>query len=415
MGIVRDLDCKHLFPNRCAAVGLVVSALATIALGAGGCGTASTSGEAEVAAGAPVEIGYLASLSGLCARYAPQYVQGAELAVRRIDARGGVDGHELRLIVRDDRATPSVADERARALIEQEHVKFLAGTCLSKVAVSVARLVANPTHTIYVVGASDPAVVAGGREVYAFDTLPTATAEGRVAAEYIRAHARWKRVAVIAEGYTYGYQATGAFARALAANLGQTIVSRQYVPVGGEGFAPYIRKLIAARPDAVYAAVIDEDAQTFVADAEAAGLYARTHVLQVADYATLAGMDRAPVGAEGYTIYPTAAIYRTADARAVQSLGVSTANDGAAGEGFNQIEVIAQGIAKAGSTDPTKVREALAGAWVQVVQGNVRVGRCEHELATPVAVGRVAGPTAEQPFAHLEPLRLADVGEDTGC
>ena len=81
------------------------------------------------------------------------------------------------------------------------------------------------------------------------------------------------------------------------------------------------------------------------------------------------------------------------------------ANSGAAGDAFNQIELIAQGIEKAGSTDPARVRDALAGATVQAVQGTVRV-ECDHVLAAPIAMGTVSGPSARQPFAHFEPLAL---------
>jgi len=126
-------------------------------------------------------------------------------------------------------------------------------------------------------------------------------------------------------------------------------------------------------------------------------------------------MPEPPAGVEGYTNYPSAAIYDTPFARELRSLGTSVANGGAAGDGFNQIEVIAQGIERAGSTDPTRVRDALGGATVQTVQGSVRVRGCDHELAVPIAMGPVAAPTRAQPFAHLEPLRLVDTTRYSEC
>jgi ABC-type branched-subunit amino acid transport system substrate-binding protein len=378
--------------------------LAALALLAGGCGSSSVA-SSPVPAGAPLRIGYLASLSGFCASYARQYVAGAELAVRQIDAHGGVLGHSLELIVRDDRGFPKEGMIQAQELVQHEHVKYLAGTCTSEVAKSVAQLVANPSHVIYLTGASDPGVFAGGPQVYAFDTIPTATIEGRLAASYMGAHPSWRRIAVIAEDYAYGRQVTAAFSRALRGS-GETIVSRQYLPAGGADYTPYISSLLAAHPDAVYSSAIAGDALTLIGRGLARGLLAKAHLLTVADYDTLAAMPHVPAGAEGYTIYPTAAVYRTPFARELEPLGAKTANGGAAGDAFNQIEIIAQGIEKAGSTDPTKVRDALAGARVQTVQGDVQVRRCDHTLATPVAIGTIAGPTREQPFAHLEPVRL---------
>jgi ABC-type branched-subunit amino acid transport system substrate-binding protein len=422
--------------------------MAGLALVAGGCGSSSTSSESELASGAPLQVGYLASLTGFCSRFALQYVEGAELAVRRIDARGGVLGHRLALIVRDDAATPNVAADQARALVESDHVKFLAGACTSPVGKSVAQLVANPSHVIYVAGVSDPTIFAGGPGIYAFDTIPTTTAEGRNAASYVRAHPRWKRIAVISEAYEYGYQVTAAFERALAgdqpddegqadqgrrkrgvlgtratedaemrspSSSGQVIVSRQYLPAGDGDYTPYIEKLLAAHPDAVYSTVITGDAATLVEQGLPLGLFARTHFLGVMDYATIDAMPKPPVGAAGYTVYPSAAIYNTPYARDLQSLGATVANSGAAGDAFNQIEIIAQGIAKAYSTDPTKVRDALAGATVQTVQGSVQVRKCDHTLTAPIAMGPVVGPTPAQPFVHLEPLKLVGTNKDSEC
>ncbi len=388
-----------------------VMALVVPALACAGCGSSSSSG---LPPGAPLEIGYLASLTGYCDAYARQYVQGARLAVRTINARGGVLGHKLELAVRDDRATPAVGVSRAHDLVLGDHVKYLAGTCSSAVGKSVAQLVANPGHAIYVAGVADPAIFEGGPEIYAFDTVPTATIEGRNAAAYARAHPQWKRIAVIGEDYSYGYQVMAAFKKAMTGS-GQTIVSQDYLPSGGADYTPYIDKLIAERPDAVYSTVITADAATLVKQGLPLGLFEKTNVFGIMDYGTIDAMPRPPVGVEGYTYYPSAAIYRTPFARDLGSLGTNAANGGAAGDAFNQIEIIAQGIEKAGSTDPTKVRDALAGATVQTVQGDVRIHACNHAIAMPIAMGPVVGPSREQQFAHFEPLTLVDTNKYLEC
>ncbi len=391
----------------------VGGAIAVLVLTATGCGT-SSSNSSSLAPGAPVKIGYLASLTGFCSGFARQYVKGAELAVKQINAQGGVLGHKLELIVRDDKATSGVGISQARDLVLSDHVKFLAGTCSSAVGKKVAQLVANPSHVIYVAGVTDPTMFEGGPEIYAFDTIPTTTIEGRNAAAYIRAHPQWKRVAVISEDYSYGYQVTPAFKKAMQGS-GQTIVSQYYVPSGGDDYTPYIDKLIAEHPDAVYSTVITEDMVTFVRQALPLGLFGKTHFVGVMDYSTIATMPQVPVGVEGYSYYPSAGIYHTPFSHDLQSLGTTTANGGAAGDAFNQIEIIAQGIEKAGSTDPTAVREALDEATVQTVQGDVKIHKCNHVIAMPIAMGAVVGPTHAQPFAHFEPLTLMDTNKYFEC
>jgi branched-chain amino acid transport system substrate-binding protein len=398
-----------------------VIALAALALAWAlvGCGSSSPR-SAELLPGAPVKIGYLASLTGFCSTFSQEYVRGAELAVARVNERGGVLGHRLQLIVRDDRATPTVGVAQARDLVLSGHVKYLAGTCSSAVGKSVEQLVANPSHVIYAVGVADPTVFSGGPQIYAFDTIPTAKVEGENAAAYVRAHPRWKRIAVISEDYSYGYEVTAAFKQAMATDRpgsagGQTIISQDYVPSGGSDYAPYIDKLIAERPDVVYSTVITEDTVTLVKQGLPLGLFGKTNFFGIMDYATIDSMPQPPVGIEGYTYYPSSSIYHTPFAHDLQALGGAAANGGAAGDAFNQIQLIAQGIAKAGSTDPTKVREALSGASVQTVQGSVTIHRCNHEVAMPIAMGTVAGRSGAQPFAHFEHLTLVSTSRYFEC
>ena len=383
-----------------------------VVLGATGCGSSNPAGVA-LAPGAPLQIGYLASLTGYCDEYARDYVQGAQLAVRQIDARGGVLGHRLELEVRDDRASADTGISRARELVVNDHVKYLAGTCSSEVAKNVAQLVANPEHVLYVVGAADPSIFDGGPAIFVFGTIPTAAIEARNAAAYMRAHPQWKRVGVIADDYSYGYQVTTAFRRAMRGS-GQTVLPTVFVPSGGADFTPYVRQLLAQHPQAVYSTVITGDAVTLVAQGQPLGLFEKDHFLGVMDYGTIAAMINPPLGVEGYTNYPSAAIYQTPSAIALGSLGTTVANSGAAGDAFNQIELIAQGIEKAGSIDPARVRDALAGATVQAVQGTVRV-ECDHVLAAPIAMGTVSGPSARQPFAHFEPLALVPTSRYFDC
>ncbi len=401
--------------TRSAGGSATATALAVIALASAlaGCGS-SGSGSAELASGAPVKIGYLASLTGFCSTFSQEYVKGAELAVRRVNEQGGVLGHKLQLIVRDDKATPTVGVAQARDLVLSAHVKYLAGTCSSAVGKSVEQLVANPSHVVYALGVSDPTVFSAGPEIYAFNTIPTAQIEGRNAAAYIRAHPRWKRIAVMSEDYSYGYQVTAAFKQAMAGS-GQTIVSQDYLPSGGTDYTPYIDKVLAEHPDAVYSTVITEDTVTLVKQGLPLGLFSKTNFFGIMDYATIDAMDRPPVGVEGYTYYPSSSIYHTPFAHELEALSPAVANGGAAGDAFNQIQLIAQGIAKARSTDPTKVRDALGGASVQTVQGNVEIHKCNHEVAMPIAMGTVVGPNHALAFAHFEPLRLVDTKRFFEC
>jgi branched-chain amino acid transport system substrate-binding protein len=394
-------------PHAVVACGLI----AVLALAGAGCGS-SKSKEASLASGAPVKIGYLASLTGFCAGFSQDYVKGAQQAVKTINTEGGVLGHPLQLLVRDDKAEPNVGVAQARDLVLSEHVKFLAGTCTSAVGKSVARLVADPSHVVYTVGVADPTVYTGGS--YTFGTIPTAAIEGANAAAFVRAHPQWKTVAVITEDYSYGYEVTAAFRKGMKGSS-QKIVSLEYAPSGASSYASYISKLIAEKPDVVYNTLIAEDMITFVKQAYPLGFFNATQLFGILDYGTIDPMTKPPVGALGYTYYPSASIYNTPLSKKLEPLGTEVANSGAAGDGFNQVEMIAQGIEHAKSTEPSAVRAALDGGTVNMVQGTEKIHACNNLTAVPIAMGPVVAATKELPFAHFAPIELVDTNKYFTC
>jgi branched-chain amino acid transport system substrate-binding protein len=386
--------------------------LAAVALATAGCGS-SKGKESTVAAGEPIKIGYLASLTGFCSSFSQDYVKGAQQAVATINAEGGVLGHKLQLLVRDDKAEPNVGVSQARDLVLGEHVKFLAGTCTSTVGKSVTRLVADPSHIPYVVGVADPTIFTGS-DSYVFGTIPTAAVEGANAAAFVRAHPQWKKVAVLAEDYSYGYEVSAAFRRNMQGSA-QKISSQEYAPSAAPSYSSYISKLIAEKPDVVYNTLVAEDMVTFVKQAFPLGFFNVTRLFGPLDYVTLDAMTKPPVGQPGYGYYPAASMYNTPLAKKLAPLGTAVANSGSAGDGFNQIEIIAQGIEKAHSTEPTAVRGALSGATVQMVQGDEKIHACNNLTAVPIAMGPVVAATKQLPFAHFSPIELVDTNKYFTC
>ncbi len=84
----------------------------------------------------PITIGALLSLTGGGDVYGPQQVKGAQLAVRQINAQGGVDGVPLKLVVRDDKSVPATGRSAMRQLIQKDGAVAVLGPSLSLVAVS---------------------------------------------------------------------------------------------------------------------------------------------------------------------------------------------------------------------------------------------------------------------------------------
>ncbi|HFQ4947509.1 substrate-binding protein [Vibrio vulnificus] len=75
----------------------------------------------------PIKIGAVLPLTGTFAVYGEQAVRGAELAVEQINAKGGVLGRPLELVIRDNATDPAKTVKYSRELILNEDVFALLG------------------------------------------------------------------------------------------------------------------------------------------------------------------------------------------------------------------------------------------------------------------------------------------------
>src|SRR6201989_535592 len=84
-----------------------------------------------------IKIGELNSYKSQPAFLDP-YKKGIEMAVEEINAKGGVLGKKLEVVMRDDGANPGEAVRVAEELVTREGVAAIAGTFLSNIGLAVA-------------------------------------------------------------------------------------------------------------------------------------------------------------------------------------------------------------------------------------------------------------------------------------
>src|SRR6266404_7868276 len=87
-----------------------------------------------------IKVGVVTPLSGSYAPIGKQVRWGAELAVKEINAAGGVNGRKFELIFEDEEANPPVAVRKAEKLLQQDKVDLLTGTVNSGSTLAVGQL-----------------------------------------------------------------------------------------------------------------------------------------------------------------------------------------------------------------------------------------------------------------------------------
>jgi branched-chain amino acid transport system substrate-binding protein len=101
----------------------------------------SNGGPSEAAE--PYVIGYVADITGMArANYAPE-AEGARLYIDSLNARGGINGHPVKLVIEDGKSDPALSAAVAKKLIVEDKVLAILGLGFSRAQPPVMELAAK--------------------------------------------------------------------------------------------------------------------------------------------------------------------------------------------------------------------------------------------------------------------------------
>jgi branched-chain amino acid transport system substrate-binding protein len=113
------------------------------ALASAAAAIASTIAKPAIAAKDPIQIGYLPALTGPSSSTGIGINRGVELAVKEINAAGGIDGRQIELVVRDTQSDPTKAVNGAAELAHGQKVSVVFGPLNSGETLAVVPLLAR--------------------------------------------------------------------------------------------------------------------------------------------------------------------------------------------------------------------------------------------------------------------------------
>ena len=124
---------------------------------------------APVQAQETVKLGLVAAMSGQSAKSGEAIVRGLSLAIDEINAKGGVLGKKVELLVRDDESNPAKGVLAARELVQREKVAALFGGLDTPVSIAIVPF-ANQAKVPFmgVWAAGTPITQNGAAENYVF-------------------------------------------------------------------------------------------------------------------------------------------------------------------------------------------------------------------------------------------------------
>lgn len=196
---------RQRFTAFAVSCGAVVLALAACGSNQGGTSGGHQGGATGgSAASGPIKIGAVLDLTGTYGPLGKDDEAGAKLAVAQINAKGGIDGRKLQLLVEDDKSTESQGVTDAYGLVGKGVVAML-GPADNTVASAVAPI-AERDHIPEISLSSDPTVVKPTKK-YNFQIPPLPPVFAQVDLEYLKA-THIKKLAIMYDT-TQNYGTTG--------------------------------------------------------------------------------------------------------------------------------------------------------------------------------------------------------------
>jgi branched-chain amino acid transport system substrate-binding protein len=223
----------------------------------------------------PILIGDVTSMSGPFAVAGVPGRQGTILAVEEINQQGGVLGHPLKLLMRDDKSSPEEGAKAFRELVA-EGALVVTGTAPSHVSAAInplARELKVPFFTL--LGYSRFLTEEAGHR-YFFRLITNDRVFGHALADHLAKQPHTK-YCTIGNDFAYGRDITKVLMTRLKELKPDVEVipgCEFWVPPGTTDFTPTITAILAKRPQAVmFGGVVAVSSPAFVKQAKAFGLF----------------------------------------------------------------------------------------------------------------------------------------------
>ena len=210
---------------------------------------AVTSLALATAASAQIKIGVAGPMTGPNAAFGAQLKNGAEMAAADINAKGGINGQKIELVIGDDQSDPKQGVSVANKFVG-DGIKFVVGHFNSGVTMPASTVYAENGILMITPSATNPQITERGLW-NVFRTCGRDDQQGEVAGKHIAEHFKGKKIAIVHDKTTYGKGLADETKKTMNA-LGVQEVLYEGVNTGEKDFSALVTKIKAAGADLVY-------------------------------------------------------------------------------------------------------------------------------------------------------------------
>jgi branched-chain amino acid transport system substrate-binding protein len=224
-----------------------------------------------------VKIGLDNPLTGTYAAQGKNELIGCQLAVEQINAKGGILGRNVELVVEDSTSGDAgTAVQKARKLIDGDKVDFLLGNVNSALSLAMAQVSSEKKILHIVPGGHTDAITGASCHWNVFRVCNTTQMEAAaVAGTLVKDYG--KKFYYITPDYAFGHTLEAGMVKACAA-LGGVRAGGDLAPLGTVDFSSYLINAQSANPDVIIFLTQGDDMVNALKQAVQFGLDKKLHL-----------------------------------------------------------------------------------------------------------------------------------------
>jgi len=336
------------------------ASLMTVILAASvaGCGSSSSK---------EIKIGLLNEMTGGNATIGTAAANGAKLAIKEINANGGLLGKQIKAVVADNKSEPSEAANAMTKLLTQDRVVAVTGTFSSSNAIAAASVAEANKSPYLVAGATNPKVTVDEKtktvKKYIYRVCFIDPFQGTVAANFAAKDLKVKKAAMLVDNSSdYSKGLAEFFEAALKKEGGEIVANEAYLQKDTD-FKATLTKIKSKGAEVLYVPGYYEEVGKIVKQAREMGI--TVPIIGADGWDSPKLVEIASVSALNNTYFTNHYSVEDTSPKAQAFVDSYTKEYGQKPEalavlGYDAVYVLADAIKRANSTDSAKIIEALA-------------------------------------------------------
>jgi len=222
----------------------------------------------------PIKIGVLATLTGAFAELGQDSVDGVKLAMEEVDYE--IAGRPVKLFIEDTAATPTLAVDKCRALINRDGCQIVLGPLSGAEGLAIKKSADEwPNATIIVAASAAEDVCRRGIKPNIWRT--SFSGDQPMFPLGIYAYEKgYRKVITIGEDYAFPYAHVGGFLKAFC-EKGGCVVEKYWVPIGTSDYASIITDM-PKDADCIYLSLSGSDVISFLTQMDKFGMMGKYEI-----------------------------------------------------------------------------------------------------------------------------------------